>query len=270
MLNGPSPTSSASSVPVPARLNQRGPSDDMDIADISDRDQSRLSVSHTQQHLTVTATTWHRNHALEHRWKVLILEPMALVTAAPQDDDDTEMDSEPGSANSSPRKRHKLVSGVDTGGVSTTRTVTRIVEKGRERPPHRQQQQEVSKRRLKKKETVLNMTSAQLAEREAELRSQEQLILGKEEMLERLYAQSQQHELETREFAAQILQERMLYQNELASKEDEVQTLRREQANLQANLQRLGLREASAEPVVIISKDAEEEIEKLKGYIVVS
>ncbi|KAG5222642.1 hypothetical protein IMY05_C2442000100 [Salix suchowensis] len=83
----------------------------------------------------------------------------------------------------------------------------------------------------------VKFTSAQLLARAQDINSREELV-------ERLWAQTQRNQLEMQALALQLDQERAGYLNQLANKEDEVQ-----------------------EPVVILAKDAEEEITRLKRHV---
>ncbi|KAF9495075.1 hypothetical protein BDN71DRAFT_1431204 [Pleurotus eryngii] len=101
----------------------------------------------------------------------------------------------------------------------------------------------------------------------AQLHVKEQDIVSREELVKVLYDRTQQNQLELQTLASQLVQERAGYLAELASKEDEVQALRQEQARLKEHLQSVKLRAASVEPIVIMAKDAEEEITILWRHI---
>ncbi|KAF4582616.1 hypothetical protein EYR40_002539 [Pleurotus pulmonarius] len=266
-------------------------SNNTETGDTSDPNQTTLCITHTQQHLAFTASTftvassagnWITRQApsalytfpsdlasqlrVEMPMEGVERLPGGLIEEVPEDavalitapQGDAEMNGDPESDGTTPRKRLKAISGADTDCGSMARTVTRVVEaKQRERPAHAQQ---ASRRRLQKKKEELQFTSAQLLARAQDINSREELV-------ERLWAQTQRNQLEMQALALQLDQERAGYLNQLANKEDEVQALRQDQVRLQQHLQSAELRAASVEPVVILAKDAEEEITRLKRHI---
>ncbi|KAF9488642.1 hypothetical protein BDN71DRAFT_1512886 [Pleurotus eryngii] len=263
----------------------------METGDTSNPNQTTLCITHTQQHLAFMASTftiassagnWITRQApsvlytfpsdlasqlrVEMPMEGVERLPSGLIEDVPKDavaliaapQGDAEMNDDPESDGTMPRKRLKAISGADTDcgcntrrGGETTRTAgsrsASIQEAASE------EEGGVTSERL----VILEASQANLSVKftSAQLLARAQDINLREELVERLWAQTQRNQLEMQALALQLDQERAGYLNQLANKEDEVQALRQDQVRLQQHLQSAELRAASVEPVVILAKE---------------
>ncbi|KAG5222641.1 hypothetical protein IMY05_C2453000200 [Salix suchowensis] len=140
-----------------------------------------------------------------------------------------EMNDDPESDGTTPRKRLKAISGADTDCGRWHHCNTRRGGETTRRPAHAQQ---ASRRRLQKKKEELQFTSAQLLARAQDINLREELV-------ERLWAQTQRNQLEMQALALQLDQERAGYLNQLANKEDEVQMQEQQISKFERILERV-------------------------------